>query len=777
MSIKRRLISYFLFIVLLLIVITVNVDELFKHSGEVVNIKEESEYHVLERNMDVRQTFKAKGNNLEAIKIKFGYINPKSGVVSVFILDSDNNILSEFANINLGAYSEGTVVVRISMPTELKYRNKYTLLIKCEGSMNASIGISEDLDIFDIGNSLIVNNNVLNSSLMVNYVYDTYYEYSDIVIILLIIIIIGICWFKNIRVSEKYIYWWNEVCFLVVSIGIYMVFDVVNNTFGINENTLFRIISNVLPIYIIVRILYIIFNTLIVAVGGATLIGIVFAIGNFYVDLFRGRPILPWDITSLRTAMAVAESYDFTITLAILYAVLIVVFIIVFCLMVTCTEKPKRHLKIVLVNGMIVTLGIALYITGIYPKLKNDLWNMGSIYDSEGVVAGFLGHIKFCIYEKPENYSTSGCEELLKQTEIIKSDENKITPQNIIVIMNESFSDLRVINNDKVSNDYMPFVDSLTNNVVKGNLYAPVYGAGTSDVEFEILTGLSVSSVPKTPYQTQVKPGIESMVSVLKKNGFYEIAMHPHEAINWNREAVYAAMGFDDFISLEDMEYESSDLLRWCMSDRKDYEIIIEQYEKNKQDKFFMFNVTMQNHGGYEGIYDGFSTSVDLSAQGNFPKAENYYSLIKYSDQEIGKLIDYFQQVEEPTMICFFGDHQPTIEDEYFEFLYGKELKDLTKEEYLKRYVTPFFIWTNYDIEEAAIDKISSNYLGILILKMANIELPEYESWLYDLYLQYPVISNAGIVDKNGQIYSRIGGVVDEKIQEYEYLQYYRLRE
>ena len=35
---------------------------------------------------------------------------------------------------------------------------------------------------------------------------------------------------------------------------------------------------------------------------------------NYYVSLFRGTPILPWDFTALGTAAAVADSYQFSIS-------------------------------------------------------------------------------------------------------------------------------------------------------------------------------------------------------------------------------------------------------------------------------------------------------------------------------------------------------------------------------------------------------------------------------------------------------------------------------
>lgn len=33
---------------------------------------------------------------------------------------------------------------------------------------------------------------------------------------------------------------------------------------------------------------------------------------NYFVSVFRGTPVLPWDLTALNTAIAVSSTYDFT---------------------------------------------------------------------------------------------------------------------------------------------------------------------------------------------------------------------------------------------------------------------------------------------------------------------------------------------------------------------------------------------------------------------------------------------------------------------------------
>ena len=346
-----------------------------------------------------------------------------------------------------------------------------------------------------------------------------------------------------------------------------------------------------------------------------------------------------------------------------------------------------------------------------------------------------------------------------------------VEAENIIVIMNEAFSDLRVVGNQGIKGDYMPFFDSLNNNVIKGNLYVPVFASGTCNTEFEVLTGVSCACVPGVPYQTYINQEINALPHLLREKGFSTIAFHPYYAGNWNRNLVYPRLGFDKYRT----EVKDPEIIRWCVSDKSDYKVLIEEYEKKDKKKLFLFNVTMQNHGGYESEWDDFQSSVDLSEYGKYNEAEMYLSLVKGSDKALEYLVNYFKEVPEPTLICFFGDHQPGIEPDFYEKLYGKQESGLSNNEKQQKYITPFFIWANYDIEEEYIEKVSANYLSALILKTAGRDLSGYEAFLYRLYEKYPVISTSGIWDQTGNYYEELTRIEDKDIDKYIMLQYYML--
>lgn len=53
------------------------------------------------------------------------------------------------------------------------------------------------------------------------------------------------------------------------------------------------------------------------------LLACLWGIANHYVSLFRGTPILPWDFKALGTAMAVADSYRFSLDLPMVLSLVI----------------------------------------------------------------------------------------------------------------------------------------------------------------------------------------------------------------------------------------------------------------------------------------------------------------------------------------------------------------------------------------------------------------------------------------------------------------------
>mgnify|MGYP000317744324 CR=1 FL=1 len=255
--------------------------------------------------------------------------------------------------------------------------------------------------------------------------------------------------------------------------------------------------------------------------------------------------------------------------------------------------------------------------------------------------------------------------------------------------------------------------------------------------------------------------GMPSLAALAGSQGYESTAFHPYQSSGWNRPIVYSNMRFDHQMYQEDVE--DPYLIRRYISDQSDYEKLYEITDGKQGDKTFIFNVTMQNHSSYAQGWNNLEKTVTLPdvQKAADTTAEQYLSLIRASDDALRDLIEHYSQREEPTMVVFFGDHQPPLKNAFYEQLYGKKLSERTTEEVMQQYATPFFIWTNYDLSGAEADMqtedvvISPNYLGVLTAKLAGLPLTGYMNFLDQMYAELPVVTPVGFVSKDGAFLSK----------------------
>lgn len=207
-------------------------------------------------------------------------------------------------------------------------------------------------------------------------------------------------------------------------------------------------------------------------------------------------------------------------------------------------------------------------------------------------------------------------------------------------------------------------------------------------------------------------------------------------------------MGFDETMFLEDMT--NVGYYRQYPSDSYNFDLIKQRFEKKEDgEKLFLFDITMQNHGGYEGEGNGYEQTVSIVGQeGNFPKAEMFLSEQHESDRALEQLITYFANYDEPTVVVFFGDHQPKLDDEFYEWVNPSMSVDPV--ERMKKYMVPFFIWANYDIEAETGVHTSINYLAPHLLDTLGMPMSSYQSHLLEQSKTWPVVSAKGVFDYNG---------------------------
>lgn len=562
----------------------------------------------------------------------------------------------------------------------------------------------------------------------------------------------------------------------------YIMVEVLNNNNPFTAHSTEQDLLNLIWYYLIFWLFRMILGRKVLAGGVSAVVCFLFGLANHYVLSFRGRIIFPCDLLTLDTAAVVAKSYDYTPDKQIWIALAVLGSYLLLLLLAHIVYHPKgrqrlgRKLLWGSIAGMVIYL-FAFFFTPLLPTI--GIYTQQWRTQQNGFLLNFTTAIRYSFVSEPDGYDADKVAQTARSYRSQSVTDAGELPENLIFIMNESFSDLTAaFPNLELSEDPLAFYHSLTENTVKGTMISPVTGGGTANVEFEYLTGDSLAFLPSSTvaYQLYLYDGCPSLVSQAKDLGYHTIAFHPYLSSGWNRTSVYPWLGFDEVHFQEDVQ--DPQYIRNYVSDLSDYEQLF-RWTEESAGPTMIFNVTMQNHSGYSQGWNNLSGDVTVTG-GAKPSSitTQYFSLMKESDQAIQALVEHYSQVDEKTLIVFFGDHQPPLGNTFFETLYGKKLDERDPEEVQQAYETPFFIWANYDIPEQDDLRISSNYLGVLAAEVAGLPLTGYQQLLSRLMDVLPVAGTAGYLTADGQVTQEaeeLPGYVQSLYREYELAAYNHL--
>ncbi len=540
----------------------------------------------------------------------------------------------------------------------------------------------------------------------------------------------------------------------------YMIGNITYFPFSCALYTPKEIILNLVWYYMVAGLLYLLIgkrkSSAIVSAAFFLVIGLV----DSYFFAFRGRVLFPSDFYAIRTAANVIGEYNFIPSKEQFFGILVfAAFIAGMALMpkIKGRKMPKWYISVgavVLSAGYVFLFFFTPFLkwTGFESKLWTSLWQTRQ----NGVVLNFTVNLRFSSVEKPDGYDQQ-INDLIDRYQSEKADlsQKEIRP-NVIAIMNESFCDLSVIGIE-TNEPCLPFIDSMKENTIKGSTYVSVFSGHTANSEYEFLTGNSISFLPigTVAYQMFTHENDYSLARQLGDLGYYSIAMHPYDASGWNRTSVYNRYAFDEMHFIEDFG-EVFNIREYC-SDDSNYDYLIDSYEKhqsgeNGDDPLFIFNITMQNHGGYSPNWSGLDKTVWLTGdlQEKYEGVDMYLSLARESDKAFSELVEYFQNADEPTIIVMFGDHQPGLPNAFYTSVFGQHKDTLTQEESVCLYQVPYVIWANYDIEEKEYEDFSLNYLSTVLIDTIGYPKTGYQQFLSDAMDVLPIVTRNFYRDTSG---------------------------
>lgn len=502
------------------------------------------------------------------------------------------------------------------------------------------------------------------------------------------------------------------------------------------------------------------------SIGISALLLFLFGIINYELILIRATPFTPADFASVFFATELVGNYKIEITVQMVYSFIILILLLIILFVIKKIKISKKVRIIYRISALIIasTIFVLFFTTNIF-KVSND-WNTTTFYNKNGFLVSFFQTLKNMNIEKPEDYDVSKIENHINNMLGDDNYEKQEDEPNIIIIMNESLSDLEQVYDLELKEDVMPFIHSLSKNTIKGNVHSSSIGCKTANCEFELLTGDTVRFLPQNmvAYQNYIKSKTTSLATTLSSQGYSTSVYHPYLRTGYSRAVVYPLLGFERFEAMDTLENLNYVRYGQYADDLSTYKNIIKLFEqKESNEKIFNFTITMQNHSPYLDMKLNDETYLKNYSDKEYPEINKYLSLMKLSDDAFKYLVEYFENIDEKTIIVMFGDHQPSFVNTN-ESVFGVKRGSYNE----KNFITPFILWANYDIEEKDIGDISMNYLSTYILKVTNLQLTPYNEFLYEVYKKYPVITTNTVINSKGEV------LTEEEINNIEILNTYK---
>ena len=401
-------------------------------------------------------------------------------------------------------------------------------------------------------------------------------------------------------------------------------------------------------------------------------------------------------------------------------------------------------------------------------------WYQKLNYQQNGFVGGVLYNLNVPAMRTPADYNREEMERIALKYSVKAAAVNKdraangIDDVNVVVVLSEAFSDPNRLEGITVAEDPIPFTRDLMQRSSSGQMLAHLFGGGTANMEFEALTGMSLSQFApqmNTPYQMLVPKYDEfpSVVGYLRQRGHRAIAIHPYMTSMYKREKVYPTLGFEDFIYNQTMastkKLEKSDFI----SDESAF-LEVEQQISAANEPLLVNLVTMQNHYPMIDEYAHPIGVGGLKDEDEKEQAEQYTRGLKYTDEALDKFIESVEASDEKTVVVFFGDHLPGIWSEATQETNGRR----TMRE------TPFFVYSNFSENTRQNPTTSPIHFMNHAFEAADAAVPPYYALLAELEREIPAMERGIIIDSEDETVRKkdLSDKAKELLHDYKLVQY-----
>ncbi len=439
----------------------------------------------------------------------------------------------------------------------------------------------------------------------------------------------------------------------------------------------------------------------------------------------RKTPFTAVDLTIVKSILPIARSYlsVWQILGAVFLLTMVIMGAVILFLYGPVSSNCDKRSGFVLTAVIWACLALATYVGVGKGQLINRFDNLIAGYRDYGVAYGFVVTAVDTGIDRPIDYSKTKVEKLLKKVRkkekklLARENKKNSRKPNIIFLQLESFFDPEIVKGLSISEDPLPNFHRMAKEYSSGFLRVPVYGAGTINTEFEVMTGMSMDyfGTGEYPYRSILHKRTCDSVAYWMKNEDYEASViHNNNASFYDRDYVFSNLGFDNFITLENMEAREFNEAGWA-KDKILTRYILDTMERTDR-KDLIYGISVQGHGDYPTVDNPdypikvSSTNIEEIYVNQFAY---YVNEIHEMDEFLGELTAKLELYPEDVILVIYGDHQPGI---------NLETKDL---ETGSKYDTPYVIWDNFGYNKSHRKKESGSVkawqLAAKVLRQVNI--------------------------------------------------------
>lgn len=452
---------------------------------------------------------------------------------------------------------------------------------------------------------------------------------------------------------------------------------------------------------------------------------VVLSVANFVLQSFRSTPLSAVDFKVLPSVIHIIDYY-LTVWQIILIVLAILSTIALLVLLCLKSHKQARHWRssvaLIVLCAVLLSAGTPLLLH--MDVLSDSYSNLNKAYRDYGFPYCFLVSLVDRGIDEPEEYSEKTVDSVLNNldtenpehdpsaqqsepepdasvpviaptSEVPESPEPVTVQPNIIFLQLESFIDANDLIELTFSENPTPFFSELKGTCPSGMLTVPTYGAGTVNTEFEVLTGMNLEyfGAGEYPYISVLHgQTCETIAYNLKENGYTATAIHNNTATFYDRNLVFANLGFDRFISEEYMNGLEYTSVGWPKDKHLTYDILKTLDLSEGPD--LVYTISVQPHGKYPtDLQAELSRPIQITSgfdeeASELQAAYTYYiNQLREVDDFLRELTEALSSHEEPTMLIAFGDHFPNFELEEHQVRSGSLFQ------------TEYIVWTNYTME------------------------------------------------------------------------------